>query len=1183
MSKKQETEIPKRKPKGDNRDLLAEALYEKEACRIDVLDDSEVVAELNKLMAARLNKLIEAGLNDLEAAKLNDSGAVKLNDLEAAKLNEVMEAKLKELKAAGLKKKLVAKLKDLIEAGLNKEMEAKLNELMAIRLTQYNFRPDFRSPDVTTVYGHAPSSSLLHRLYPELQRGFVEIDFFCRYSAAICEVNERTLRAYKIARDVLNELSKPYEAENSSTLDSGKGGTIITGMGKLLTTITRTRKEGKQDPKSLASRFYLLREGCYSELDLQVVNLEEARKKFEEKKGSRIGGLKFEEVMKKLEMNSLTKESEAKPNDFVLPYAEYLLTQGSEDLEEIERDSNKKAHEAGVENQWTILRIEKEAEQLRAKDLVRAVKSDPSWYSFYVKAQIGSGKEGWEQMSKTDYLLEDRKVPFIIKKGFFPRDSLDDLVVKNGLTFRDFLLLLQKAAEDLDVAHKEDLKLGKKGIIHANLSLGKIKVRDVGSGLEMIIDGWHNGLLTENGEITEEYKEYLEAEWNEHKRGEDIIHIRGRDVSNMAPESLSYGNPVFDVRSDVYTFWMCFFKALTGYNPFPLALDDYRETGDRGSLDYYRGLKEHYDNYKKQQLDSREVGLIPVLKKLGAEKYMIGLAGIVRQGISGLPENRFQNMQETLEALKWLSKELEKYPTLAKAKVSAVGTGCVEKREKERTKLSKSDYRPRIAWKDMERFSEKFGLDMHVLRQISRHIADKENKYLDWNEAKYGGFAVYVFASHYMANGVPIVNKNGEGDTTRLKKIVIGNKITLVPIKEEDREYEDFDGIKIFPLSGNEYGKRLEDTLHEIGITKEASMIEFSNVPFVWSAQHPTVVMTNNQEVVVPYMRQSHFPGEPWESFVQGDVSVKKAWQLSLKLAASVSALHGAGIVHGDLNDGNILVNDMGEEADIGLIDLGWALRLNDEHSLTLLPKDYLEKFPEGRTLPEEFFVGSPLFVSPEMYRYCYKADNLPFCDQYAFGMNLYMLWTGGNVPYQYSREIEEDIQGFLFDIFDQVNGLLEGESGLEKLKQSFPEPMRDSVDRAVEDYFRETSVEERDGKALQDGLYGKTINYLESVKRLNEDYTDPSEYNQAIPKVIRDVVNKCLQGPIGERFSSMQEVFDYLQQGYGQYMNDHSRRSIDQTKIPACIERTLLDKKDTKKKDPQERETVVIRPPTKF
>lgn len=147
------------------------------------------------------------------------------------------------------------------------------------------------------------------------------------------------------------------------------------------------------------------------------------------------------------------------------------------------------------------------------------------------------------------------------------------------------------------------------------------------------------------------------------------------------------------------------------------------------------------------------------------------------------------------------------------------------------------------------------------------------------------------------------------------------------------------------------------------------------------SLTHPNIVAVYDfgQDLGRPYIVMEYVPGRDLRTIIQerGALSVNQAVEVSLQVCAAVGYAHRAGLVHGDIKPGNVLITSDGRAK---VVDFGLARSLGES-----------AMDEEG-----ELVWGTPAYFAPEQA----AGDRvLPATDVYAIGVILYEMLTG-QVPF---------------------------------------------------------------------------------------------------------------------------------------------------------------------------------------
>jgi tRNA A-37 threonylcarbamoyl transferase component Bud32 len=147
------------------------------------------------------------------------------------------------------------------------------------------------------------------------------------------------------------------------------------------------------------------------------------------------------------------------------------------------------------------------------------------------------------------------------------------------------------------------------------------------------------------------------------------------------------------------------------------------------------------------------------------------------------------------------------------------------------------------------------------------------------------------------------------------------------------------------------------------------------------SLTHPNIVAVYDfgQDLGRPYIVMEYVPGRDLRTVLQdgGTLSVDQVVDIGLQVCAAVGYAHRAGLVHGDIKPGNILITPDGRAK---VVDFGLARALGES-----------AMDEEG-----ELVWGTPAYFAPEQA----AGDRVvPATDVYAIGVILYEMLTG-KVPF---------------------------------------------------------------------------------------------------------------------------------------------------------------------------------------
>jgi len=172
----------------------------------------------------------------------------------------------------------------------------------------------------------------------------------------------------------------------------------------------------------------------------------------------------------------------------------------------------------------------------------------------------------------------------------------------------------------------------------------------------------------------------------------------------------------------------------------------------------------------------------------------------------------------------------------------------------------------------------------------------------------------------------------------------------------------------------------------------------------------------------LPYLVMQHAPGTTLRALVHehGPLPMPRVVQIATQLLAGLAAIHHAGLVHGDLKCGNVLVDT--ERLDrVTIIDLGLARPPGEQPAW----------------LGDQMMAGTPEYMAPELL------DEEPIsvaAEIYAVGAIVYEMMTG-TTPYGTGsiREIVERHQS------DQVEA-----PSLRRRDGAVPAPLEHTIVRAL-------------------------------------------------------------------------------------------------------------------------------------
>jgi serine/threonine protein phosphatase PrpC len=126
------------------------------------------------------------------------------------------------------------------------------------------------------------------------------------------------------------------------------------------------------------------------------------------------------------------------------------------------------------------------------------------------------------------------------------------------------------------------------------------------------------------------------------------------------------------------------------------------------------------------------------------------------------------------------------------------------------------------------------------------------------------------------------------------------------------------------------------------------------------------------------YTVMPHYPGATMEQRLRRPppIGFADGMAIAVKLARATTALHRAGIIHRDIKPDNVI---LARNGGLRLVDLGVA------------------RLPELEDFPASHAPGTPSYMAPELYDGGAGDEST---DQFALGVTLYRLFSGGAYPY---------------------------------------------------------------------------------------------------------------------------------------------------------------------------------------
>lgn len=132
------------------------------------------------------------------------------------------------------------------------------------------------------------------------------------------------------------------------------------------------------------------------------------------------------------------------------------------------------------------------------------------------------------------------------------------------------------------------------------------------------------------------------------------------------------------------------------------------------------------------------------------------------------------------------------------------------------------------------------------------------------------------------------------------------------------------------------------------------------------TVQHPNVVRVVDDgatEAGAPYLVMERVEGTPLGALIRvdGPMPLQRVRHIALQILAGISAIHRAGLVHGDVKSDNVLVD---AHDHVTIIDFGLARQAIEGH--TAVEDGMISGTPEY--MAPEILAGAPLSTSSEIY-----------------------------------------------------------------------------------------------------------------------------------------------------------------------------------------------------------------------
>ncbi len=182
--------------------------------------------------------------------------------------------------------------------------------------------------------------------------------------------------------------------------------------------------------------------------------------------------------------------------------------------------------------------------------------------------------------------------------------------------------------------------------------------------------------------------------------------------------------------------------------------------------------------------------------------------------------------------------------------------------------------------------------------------------------------------------------------------------------------------IKFFPLPES------QEELFRARFDAEANaaaLIQHSNIV--------TVIDYGHTEEGEPFLVMEHLQGQTLAALLEAEesLSLLRSLNIAIQLGRAMRAAHGVGVIHRDLNPGNIMVMEGEDELDlIKVLNFG-LVKLSDPFQ-----PDRGEQMEDSASIST--FIGTPGYVAPEQF----LSDSIDErADIYAFGVIFFEMLTG--------------------------------------------------------------------------------------------------------------------------------------------------------------------------------------------
>ena len=163
------------------------------------------------------------------------------------------------------------------------------------------------------------------------------------------------------------------------------------------------------------------------------------------------------------------------------------------------------------------------------------------------------------------------------------------------------------------------------------------------------------------------------------------------------------------------------------------------------------------------------------------------------------------------------------------------------------------------------------------------------------------------------------------------------------------------------------------EAIYRQAFVREAWVASRVRSPWIGEVLDPGPERQTCLYTVMPF-----YPGSTLEQRLGRPPAIpfREGVEIAIRLAHATATLHRAGIIHRDIKPDNVI---LGRSGQLRLVDLGVA------------------RLPESEDFPISHAPGTPSYMAPELFA---GAGGDAASDQFALGVTLYRMLTGGAYPY---------------------------------------------------------------------------------------------------------------------------------------------------------------------------------------